>query len=154
MLLLLSVDVVDALVPGLVTSPFCIRDVVVITPVVNWLGKINDEGVDTVTTGDCRYWSVLFCSFCGSTKMSFVCFESLMISEVVDRLVGESAMAGDVIFDIAFVNTVFNGELVFLGIELAVIIVVGDAINDGKEEAVCNGDIGPGDDVKNSLRDT
>jgi len=74
-----------------------------------------------------------------------------MISEVVG---GDSAIAGDDMFDIAFVNTVFNGELVFLGIVLEVIRVAGDVIKDGKDVEVCRGDIGPGEDVKNSLSET
>ena len=77
-----------------------------------------------------------------------------MISEVGGRLGGDSAIAGDDMFDIAFVNTVFNGELVFLGIVLEVIRVAVDVIKDGKDVEVCRGDIGPGEDVKNSLSDT
>ena len=77
-----------------------------------------------------------------------------MISEVVVRLGGDTAIAGDDMFDIALVNTLFNGELVFLGIELEVMTVTGDVIKDGKDVEVCRGDIGPGEDVKNSLRDT
>ena len=86
--------------------------------------------------------------------MSFVCLVSSVRSEVVDRLGGERAMAGDVVFDIAFVNTAFNGELVFLSIVLAVIKVVEGVINDCKDGVVGEGDIGPGEDVKNSLRET
>ena len=86
--------------------------------------------------------------------MSFVSFVSFVRSEVEDNG-GERAMAGDDTFDIAFVNTVFNGELVFLSIVLAVIKVVEDVINDGKDVGVVGeGEIGPGEDVKNSLRET
>ena len=74
-----------------------------------------------------------------------------MISEVVVRL-GDDI--GDDMVDIAFVNTVFNGELVFLGIGLEVISVAGDVIKDGKDVEGCRGDMGPGEDVKNSLSDT
>ena len=86
--------------------------------------------------------------------MSFVCFASFVMSEVVDRLGGERAMAGDDVVDIAFVNAAFNGELVFLSIVFVVIKVVEDVINDGKDGVVGEGEIGPGEDVKNSLKET
>ena len=95
------------------------------------------------------------CSACGSTKMSFVCFESFRISDVVGRVLGgERAITEDAVFDIALVRTVFNGEFVFLGIVLAVMSVEGDVIRDCNEEEVFKGDIGPGDDVRNSPNDT
>ena len=86
--------------------------------------------------------------------MSFACFVSFVRSEVVDRIGGERAMAGDIAVDIAFVNAAFNGELVFLSIVLAVIKVLDDVINDGKDGIVGEGETGPGDDVKNSPRET
>ena len=73
---------------------------------------------------------------------------------------GESAMvAGDDVVDIdaiVFVKAVLSGELVLLvGMVTVVVITVdGEVINGVIVEPLCKGDIGPGDDVKNSLRDT
>ena len=86
--------------------------------------------------------------------MSFVSFVSFVRSEVECRVGGERAMAGDDTLDIAFVNAVFNGELVFLNIVLAGINVVLDVINDGNVGVVGTGEMGPGEDVKNSLSET
>ena len=59
-----------------------------------------------------------------------------MISEVVGRLGGDSAIGGDDMLDIVFVNTVLNGEFEFLGIVLEVMKVAGVVINDGKDVEV------------------
>ena len=87
--------------------------------------------------------------------MSLVCFDSLSISEVVGRLLGgERAITEGAALDIALVKTPFKGEFAFLCAVLAVMSVEGDVIKDGKEEVVFKGDIGPGEDVRNSLNET
>ena len=143
-------------------SSFCIVVIVFIAPVPISLDE--GEGLCEVilTTEGRRYERVEDCSAEDSTRMSFVCFGSSMkLSEFGCKLGGgESAMvAGDDVVDIdaiVFVKAVLSGELVLLvGMVTVVVITVdGEVINGVIVEPLCKGDIGPGDDVKNSLRDT